>query len=434
MSAEPADLALYRPLLIAEAANPEWASVPLVGWSLARALLDRTRGHLVTQVRNREAVLRTGLIEGVDVTFIDSENVAAPLYRLAAFLTQGKAWTLNTAISALAYYEFERQLWKRFGERVRQREFDLVHRITPLSPVTPSLLSRKCQRNGIPFVLGPLNGGVPWPREFRAAQHQEWEWLAHVRSGYKLLPGYRSTRSCASAILVASQHTLALEPAAFRAKCVYLPENAVDPARFNKTADIPDDGPLKVCFVGRLVPYKGIDMLLDAAWPLVERGLIEIDVIGDGPLMPQLRASLHQHGSPAGVRLHGRVAHHQVQDILAANHVLGFPSIREFGGGVVLEAMALGVVPMVVDYAGPAELVTDSTGIKIPLGTRVSIVAGFRAALESAQTQRARLRSMSTAGKARVQERFTWAAKAAQVLLVYDWVTGRVACKPSPMD
>ena len=78
--------------------------------------MDQTNGHLVTQVRNREAVLRTGLVENVNVTFIDSESVAKPLHAVSKALTRGKAWTLNTAISALAYYEFERRLWQQFGK------------------------------------------------------------------------------------------------------------------------------------------------------------------------------------------------------------------------------------------------------------------------------------------------------------------------------
>ena len=52
-----------RALLIAEAANPEFTSVPLVGWSHARAIAETCDALLVTQVRNREAILRTGLRE-----------------------------------------------------------------------------------------------------------------------------------------------------------------------------------------------------------------------------------------------------------------------------------------------------------------------------------------------------------------------------------
>lgn len=423
---QPADLkanprSRLKPLLIAEAANPEWASVPLVGWSLARAVMAISDAHLVTQIRNRPAVLRAGLVEGENVTFIDNESIARPLHQIIKVVSAGKSWTVGTAISTLAYYSFERKVWEVFGQRLKQREFDVVHRITPLSPVVPSIIARRCAAADVPFVLGPLNGGVPWPKQFRSAQHQEREWLSYVRGAYKLLPGHNATRKHASAILIASRHTMALESSRHHGKCIYLPENGIDPSRFNLRASIPNDGPLKVCFVGRLVPYKGIDMLLEAARPLVDQGLLEIDVVGDGPMKSKVEELAGPHLG-AAIRLHGWLPHDQVQNVLSANHVLGFPSIREFGGGVVLEAMALGVVPMIVDYAGPAELVTSGTGFKIPLAERASIVQSFRTQLSKVAGERDVLRVMSAAGRATVLSQYTWAAKAEQIRLVYDWV------------
>jgi glycosyltransferase involved in cell wall biosynthesis len=104
--------------------------------------------------------------------------------------------------------------------------------------------------------------------------------------------------------------------------------------------------------------------------------------------------------------------------------VLGFPSIREFGGGVVLEAMAAGAVPVVVDYAGPAELVTAETGYSIPLGDRASIVAGLRRQFEILVDDPGPLALKAARGRARILRWFTWQRKAEQMADVYAWVLG----------
>jgi glycogen synthase len=420
-----------RVLVIAEAANPEWVSVPLVGWSLALALREVAQVHLVTQIRNREAILRTGLAEGTDFTAIDSEAIAKPVWALGKMLRMGdgKGWTMLQAVNALSYPTFERKIWAQFGDRLRAREFDIVHRVTPLSPTITSKLATRCAEIGVPFVMGPLNGGVPWPTAFASARRQEREWLSYLRGVYKVLPGRGRMLSNAAAILVGSRHTQSEIPARFQAKTIYLPENAIDLSRFNRIAR-QGAGPLRACFIGRMVPYKGPDMLLEAAAPLLRDGTLLIDMIGDGPMLPALKKQVEVDGTQAAVTFHGWLAHAEVQNIAARSSVFAFPSIREFGGGVVLEAMALGLVPLIVDYAGPGELVTGDVGRKVPLGDRATIVAGFRAELAQLAADPARLGPLADAARARVQAAFTWSRKAAQIAQVYDWVLQHRVEKP----
>lgn len=420
-----------RVLLIAEAANPEWVSVPLVGWSHAQALSQVADVHVVTQVRNREAIEKTGWREGQEFTSLDSEGVAKPLWKFDTWLRRatGLGWTASTALASLPYYQFERLVWRRFGDDLAARRFDLVHRLTPLTPTTPSLLAGRCRSVGVPFVLGPLNGGVAWPAAFSSVRRQEGEWLSYARDAYKLLPAYRSTRRDAAAILAGSRATYD-QLDGFHDRCVYLPENGIDLSRFpERTVGGPPGGPLRIAFVGRLVPYKGADMLLEACAPLVRAGKVVVDVIGDGPQRDELAALVAREGIGAGVKLDGWVPHTQMAERLGASEVFGFPSIREFGGGVVLEAMALGLVPLVVDYAGPAELVTSQTGERVPLGTREAIVAELGRRVERMLAQRADLPAMGARARQRVTACYTWQAKAAQVARVYQWVLG-AAPKP----
>lgn len=422
-----------RVLAIAEAANPAWVSVPLVGWSLASALREVADVHLVTHVRNRKDIERAGLVAGRDFTTIDSERVMHPLWRMGEVLRggSGKGWTTSTAIAGLGYYYFEYLLWRQFERALLSGEYDLVHRITPLSPTIPSLLARKCRRAGIPFVLGPLNGGVAWPEGFGNARRQEREWLSYLRSAYKLMPGYRSTLQHASALLMGSLATQSEVPEEFQAKCIYLPENAIDPLRFSRKASGTSSAPLRACFVGRLVPYKGPDMLLEAAAPMMRENRLCLDIVGDGPMRPMLEDFAVREGITHAITFHGWVAHSNVQDIMCRSQVLAFPSIREFGGGVVLEAMALGIVPIVADYAGPGELVGAGTGYKIPFDKRQDVVRGFRETLERLALDSSPLAELAVAARQRVDEHYTWSAKAAQVKQVYQWVLGQRPVKPA---
>jgi glycogen synthase len=420
-----------RVLVIAEAANPEWVSVPLIGWSLTEALRQVADVHLVTQIRNRDAILRKGWVEGTDFTAIDTEAVARPAWKLSQVLRMGESrgWTIVQAISSLTYPWFERKVWQRFGPAIRAGEYDLVHRITPLSPAASGPLAAKCRKAGVPFVLGPLNGGVPWPKGFEAEQKQEGEWLSRLRGLLKVFPGRGRMLASASAILYASRFTRRDIPDALADRCIYLPENAIDPARFFREA-APEPGSLKACFIGRFVPLKGLGMLIEAARPLLETGRMELHLVGDGPLTPTLK---DQAKGLTGITFHGWLKHEQVQDVAARCHVLAFPSIREFGGGAVLEGMALGLAPLVIDYGGPADLVTAEVGIKVPLGTPDDITKALRQALEAMATDPEKVTRMGKAARQRVTDHFTWPRRAGHFADIYDWVLGRRPTRPEPI-
>jgi glycosyltransferase involved in cell wall biosynthesis len=424
-------------LLLAEGCNPDMTSVPLEGYSHSKAIKEIADALVLTHWRNGPHLAKVGWEEGKDFAVIDTERAARLMWKITTLLRggTGTGWTTLAAMSVPLYYLFEHLVWKQYGARLMAGEFDIVHRLIPLSPTTPSLLASKCREIGVPFVVGPLNGGVPWPKGFDGARRKEREWLSYVRAAYKLMPGYRSMRASASAILIGSKDTFEQMPREYHHRCFYVPENAIDPARFaqrpkRQPRRTGEERSIRVVFTGRLVPYKGADMLIEAAAPLVKAGKVEVDILGDGPQMPELKALVAKLGVEEGVRLTGWVDHRQVHQYLADADLFGFPSIREFGGAVVLEAMAVGVVPVVVAYGGPAELVTEKTGYLLPLGNREKIIGRLRETLAHLAEHPEEIEAKSGPAERRAREQFTWDNKARQVMDVYRWVLGQTAHRP----
>jgi glycosyltransferase involved in cell wall biosynthesis len=124
------------------------------------------------------------------------------------------------------------------------------------------------------------------------------------------------------------------------------------------------------------------------------------------------------------------VEHARVQSFLADADLVTFPSIREFGGAVALEAMAVGLVPVVMNYGGLGELVTEKTGFLLPMGTREQIIERLRSLLTHLCDHPQEIDAKSPAALRRAHEQFTWPAKARQVVQVYDWVLGRRTDRP----
>jgi len=419
-------------LLLAEAANPDWTSVPLLGWLHAKALSTICEVHLVTQLRNKESIEKQGWVEGVDFTAIDTEILAKPIHRLSTFLRGGKnvAWTIDTALQSLTYPLFEYLVWKKFKHDLISKHFDVVHRITPVSPTSPSLIAKKLRHYPVPFILGPINGGVKWPQEYLSLKKKEREWLTSVRNFYKLLPGSKNCRKYSSAIIAGSKDTYLQIPEKLQYKTFYIPENGIDSNRFFPKEKASYQLPLNVVFIGRLVPYKGADMAVEAIAEFCKKGLIKFHIFGGGPEMESLQRLVAKLDVSSSVHFHGFVDNNKLKEHLHKMDLLIFPSVREFGGGCVLESMASGIVPLVVDYAGPAELVTQSCGYKVAMLQRSYLIEQIRIELSKILVAPEQLAEKRVSCLDRISKYYTWERKAEQDLAIYNWCLGK-GPKPS---
>jgi len=113
----------------------------------------------------------------------------------------------------------------------------------------------------------------------------------------------------------------------------------IDPEPYNQ-ADPSGEGPF--LFVGRLVEYKGLDVLLDAMVGLPDA---QLDIVGTGPRRDHLAARLTKLGLTSRVRLLGAVDDGELPTLLARSRALVLPSrdSSETFGLILLEAMAAGL-------------------------------------------------------------------------------------------
>jgi glycosyltransferase involved in cell wall biosynthesis len=410
-----------RILLLASDCNPEWPSLPIVGYKYAKALAKRCDVVVATHVRNRPN-LEKAAEEGITFKYIDTEHIARPMFKISKFLRGGTdvAWSTNMMFAYPPYVEFERQVLKRFRKELDRGDFDIVHRITPMSPTMPSYISGRIRQ---PFVLGPLNGNLDWPKFFAAEKAREKEGLRKLRNFYKYLPFARSTYRKAACVLAAFQHTIDDLNFADPAKIVMFPEVGFDETLFNEVgrksdgapadAADPDAGKTRFMFAGRLVPYKLPEVLVRAVAksPILQKQILHF--VGDGPEMPRLKALVEEHGLQHCVRFEGRTDQKGVADWMRACEAFVFPSIRELGAGVVVEAMACGMLCVVVNYGAPGSLISPERGIRVDLASRDDMADGFQSAMERVVAIEGDEREAMRAAATRYAfEKLRWSAKA----------------------
>ncbi len=409
-----------RVLVLAEECNPLWSSVPLVGYNFAKALADRPdlEVTLATNARNRSALADDRLPCLVETHYLDTESVSGPLFRLGRRLRGGETlgWSLNTALSWPGYLLFEREVYRRLDLGSGRAPFDLIHRVTPVSPTLGSPLASWCE---IPMVVGPLNGGLPWPTEFPELRQREGEWLTRHRGLFRWLPYARSTYQRAAGVLVASRATAEDLPEGPGPRRL-LSENGVDPERFPVLDKWrPPQGPFRFVTAGRLAPVKAIDLILLAMAGSSTLRHCGLTIVGDGPERPRLEQLVADQELGEAVRFTGWLDQKGLAAELARSQVFVFPSIKEFGGGVVVEAMASALPSIVTDYGGPSELISPETGRKLPLAPAGELVGSLRLAMEELAGDFSVCRRLGEAASRRAREQFVWSAKAEAVVAFY---------------
>ena len=300
---------------------------------------------------------------------------------------------------------------------IRERAINLVHQPVPVSPRMPSFMYNL----GVPVIIGPMNGGMTYPPGFRYLESQlERYFIAFGRWGAGfinwLLPGKRK----AILLLVANERTRRALPPGICSNVKELVENGVDLDLWRQTGGMSPERKeqVRLAFIGRLIPWKGVDMLLEA---IASMGMsIRLDIVGRGPERENLERLVQKLKLQDHVVFHGFVEQERSRDLLAHCDALVLPSVYECGGAVVLEAMAAGKPVIATRWGGPADYLDPATGILIEPRDRKAMIAQLVDAIQQLNATPERFKEMGLAARTKVEQCFSWSSKIDHILPLYE--------------
>lgn len=240
----------------------------------------------------------------------------------------------------------------------RLRDFDLVH-IYGLYDLLGPAVARSCRRLGIPYLVEPLGMTRAIDRGFR---------LKKIWNG--LVGGYLNQAS--RLIATSEQEMTELLDDGFPTDRVLLRYNGIDleefrdlPPRgaFRAKAGIRDDERF-IVFLGRLIPRKGADLLIEALPQLGwDTKLVIAGPEGESGYSTVLRKKARELGVEHRVLFSGPLYGNDKKSALVDADVFALPSRYENFGNAAAEAIACGTPAIVSDRCGIAPLIDHRAGL-----------------------------------------------------------------------
>jgi len=374
----------------------------ILGWNLVQEISRRHRVCVVTQERNREGIERaieTGRFNGVEFRFL-----GLPFWPEFLFNNQ---ITLH-----LNYYLWQIMAYFLAARLNRELPFDFCHHVTFANYWMPSFIGAYLP---VSFIWGPMGGGQRIPEAFLGEYDGRTRAQETIRGvsqwiGTHLLISRKRCLRRAKAILVCNQETKDRIPARFRSKVRFFPVNGISESDLKpERAAVLPDRPFIVLTTGRLVHWKNFSAAIKAFSDFSHRcPETRFKVIGDGPEKARLQELAEKAGVPDRIQFIPWLTRDELLREIRSSHVFLYPSLREGGGAVVVEAMASGVPVIALDIAGPGFHVQDAWGIKIEPRDPDFIIHEMSAALERLYLDGVLREGMGAKARERAAEYYRW--------------------------
>ncbi len=399
-------------LLCAFACDPNGASglgagEDVLGWNIARQTARFHQTWVLTHAGNRGTLEQARQDSGLEDR-LHFEYVRLPgLFEIMARNHKGPLQVYS--------WFWQWAAWRAARRLHQQHDFALFHHVTYandwLASPTGALLP-------VPYIRGPGGGAHRMPgallrsRPFRV---RVWERMRSLGQWiYRHDPIYVRGRRRARAILLCHPDAVRAVPAPLRNKVQLFPVNGIAPEEAEQLAEASarpehDREGFRVISAGSFIPLKCFDLGLRAFADFVKsRPDARLELVGDGPERERLIGLAGDLGITHQICFPGWLSRKELIPRMAQADVFLFPSARDGGAAVVVEAMAAGTPVVCLDTGGPGFHVHDDWGIKIAPASPDRVILDMSDALHRLYDDPKLRTRMGTAGKKRVQEVYLW--------------------------
>lgn len=324
-------------------------------------------------------------------------------------------------ITKLGYFVFNYKSYKFVKEN--NLEFKYILHRSPVGIRYFNLLSNLNSK----FIIGPLSGGLKIPKQFRTIRSRDGLIKNIIRNldvlNIRFNPILRNTYKKAYKIIISNDYLEELLPSEYHDKTIKLLETGIDTSKFKICETIRDnvDNKIKLLFIGRLDPYKGVEFLLRALPKIgiTFKNKIILDVLGGGNEMNYYKKLTKDLNIEHMVDFHGYVDKEEVKEYLYKCDIFCFPSLKEAVGNVILEAMACGKPIVCADIGGPSELLTSECAIKIPISNEDIFIRNIAESLIKLLNNEELRNKMGKSASERVRSLYDWSVLEKRIISLF---------------
>jgi glycosyltransferase involved in cell wall biosynthesis len=397
-------------LIVSEHASNQFGGEAVLPLNYFMMLSQRNiDAYLITHERVRSNLESIKSIDQGKVIYIPDTQIHKLLFKMGSYLPDRISLITTGALMHLLTQGYQ---WFLAKKLVKEKDIDIIHEPSPVSPKQPSLMFGL----GVPVIIGPMNGGMSFPAAFKSmasklelSLYGFFRFLSSVLN--LLIPG----KFFADILLVANKRTALALPKFHLGKIVELVENGVFSTSEQKYKTASEY--LTILFIGRLVDWKAVDILIDAIAKCNIKN-IRLNIVGNGPDRASLE-SLAANKCPGKVVFYGQIPFTEVNQYYDEADIFVLPSVRECGGAVVLEAMSRGLPVIATNWGGPTDYITLETGILIEPQSREYLVDKFAEHISLLANDISLREKLGAAAILHIKNNFLWKDKVDQVIDIY---------------